>query len=367
MAIFLRGNTYWYEFTFAGKRIRESSKSSRKTIAKEAEKNRRLELEKTLAGIPVEQREKRIESVADVLKRYEGSYSANHRPAAIAYLHSALKNVVRLMGNVLIPDVTEGRVRDYMSARTKEGASGRTVNAELGELSRAIGRHWSFLWPRVKKMEERKDVGRALSPDEERRLLDAADGSRSPNLKTLVRLALMTGMRAGELTTLRWAQVDLGKRLITVGKAKTAAGTGRQIPMSADLYEVLTSHSEWFTAKFGSAFPEHYLFPFGSPMPNDPKRPTVELKTAWNTIRKAAEVNCRWHDLRHTACTKLAEAGVAEFVMQAIMGHMSRAMLERYSHVRLNAKRAAVEAMSIPTKNPLPTKSPTVAPADTIQ
>ena len=56
-------------------------------------------------------------------------------------------------------------------------------------------------------------------------------------------------------------------------------------------------------------------------------------------------MRCRFHDLRHTVATKMAEAGIAESPMLAIMGHMSRAMLERYSHIRVQAKRDAVEAL----------------------
>lgn len=58
---------------------------------------------------------------------------------------------------------------------------------------------------------------------------------------------------------------------------------------------------------------------------------------------KRAKVQCRFHNLRHIVCTKMAEAGVPEATMKAIMGHMSRAMLERYSHIR---KAAEVEAMA---------------------
>lgn len=314
--------------------------------------------------MPVEERGRRIDSVADVVKRYMDTYAINHRPASVAFSASSLKNITRFLGAVMIPDVTETRVREYMAARQAEGASGRSINPELGELSRAMGRHWKVLWHRVRKLEERKDVGRALTPEEEAQVLAAADASKSPHMRTMVRAALMTGMRAGELSTLRWSQVDLGRRMITVGRAKTAAGTGRQIPMSAELGAELNAHADWFTSKFGKPNPAHYLFPFGSPLPKDPTKPTVELKTAWETIRKSSGVSCRWHDLRHTACTKLAEASVPEFVMQALMGHMSRAMLERYSHVRIDAKRLAVEAMSTRRKNEVPKDSPKVTASE---
>jgi len=62
-------------------------------------------------------------------------------------------------------------------------------------------------------------------------------------------------------------------------------------------------------------------------------------------VRRAAGVNCRLHDLRHTFCTKLAEAGIPEQVMFDIMGHVSQAMLKRYSHIRLEARRRAIEAL----------------------
>jgi integrase len=142
---------------------------------------------------------------------------------------------------------------------------------------------------------EGADVGRALSPEEENRLLDAITSQRSPNrsqtLATFIRVALLTGMRAGEIASLTWGQVDFERQVLTVGKAKTAAGTGRQIPMNADLVTVLAAHSVWFTKRFGQAQPEHYLFPFGKPTPNDPTRPITDVTGAWKALRKAAKFN----------------------------------------------------------------------------
>jgi integrase len=110
-----------------------------------------------------------------------------------------------------------------MGTRLAEGVSGRTVNMEVGELSRAIGKPWSTLWPKVRKQEERKDVGVALSPEEEQRLLEASSNAnrRSSMAPVILRLALFTGMRIGEVTSLTWGQVDLNQRVVTVGKAKT--------------------------------------------------------------------------------------------------------------------------------------------------
>ena len=167
-------------------------------------------------------------------------------------------------------------------------------------------------------------------------------------------------MRSGELTGAAWGQVDFERRVLTVGRAKTSCGTGRQIPMNNDLFLLLSAHAAWFTAKFGAARPEYYLFPFGS-VPNDPTRPTTTLKTAWDSIRADSGVSCRLHDLRHTAVTKLAEAGTPESTMLSLVGHMSRAMLERYSHIRMAAKRTAVESLAAPKPEALPKETPKVA------
>ena len=117
--------------------------------------------------------------------------------------------------------------------------------------------------------------------------------------------------------------------------------------MNDDLFEVLTEHRTWFQKRFGSPKPTEYLFPWGKPAPSDPNQSVVDISSAWNELRKATGIRCRMHDLRHTFATQLAENGVPESTMLALMGHMSRAMLERYSHVRMSAKRSAVAGVGL--------------------
>ena len=255
----------------------------------------------------------------------------------------------RFLGSVLLSDLTDERIKGYLRHRQGEGASGRTINMELGELSRAIGQPWSLLWPKVRKLEERKDVGRALSVEEEQRLLCALKDCHTPHLPTFIPLLLLTGMRAGEALSLTWQQVDLMGRTITVGRAKTASGTGRTIPINDDLASVLASHWAGFVKACGQPELDHYLFAYGSPLPCDPKRHVTDIKHGWKKLRERAKVSCRLHDLRHTFATRLAENGVPESTMLALMGHMSRSMLERYSHIRMAAKRDAVAGVTLRT------------------
>ncbi len=350
MAVYKRGGVWWYSFIFAGKRIQETAKTTRKTGAVEAERGRRLELERTLAGMPMDSRESRIHTVSKRVTDYLEHYGLNHRPRSVAFAQGRLAHVTRLLGSTLLPDLNEQAVRRYVQTRVHEGVSGRTVNAELGELSRALGRTWRELWPRVKKLEERKDVGRALSPEERRRLLDGLDESKSPTLRALVPVLLLTGMRAGEATGLRWGQVDLMNRTITVGRAKTSNGTGRMIPINVELAHTLAAHRAWFAGRFGEPGAEHCVFPFGHPLPADAFKPVTDITWAWDELRERTGVRCRLHDLRHTFATDLAERGAPESTMLAIMGHMSRSMLERYSHIRMAAKHEAVAGITLGRK-----------------
>jgi integrase len=269
--------------------------------------------------------------------------------------------VPRLLGGVVIPDLTEDRIRDYIKDRLSESAGGRTINMELGELSRALGHKQSALWPKVRKLEENHDVGRALSPEEETRMLtDAAhdeSSKRNPSLYPFLCIEVSTGMRSGEAKTLRWLNVDLDSSVLVVGRSKTNAGKGRQIPFNSDLHEVIEDHRRWYVRKIGEPKPEWYVFPGRqgkgtNPRPLDPTRPVGYITSAWDTLRKRCKVQCRLHDLRHTAATKMAEAGVPESTMLALMGHMSRAMLERYSHIRMAAKRQAVKSLELPALGP---------------
>jgi hypothetical protein len=108
----------------------------------------------------------------------------------------------------------------------------------------------------------------------------------------------------------------------------------------------LESHAAWYIRRFGERKPEWFVFPAGKGFPNDPTRPVTTLRTAWIKVRDKAKVVGRRHDNRRTLVTELPESGAGGEVIVSIAGQVSRAMLSRYSHVRMEAKRRALDEIA---------------------
>jgi integrase len=86
----------------------------------------------------------------------------------------------------------------------------------------------------------------------------------------------------------------------------------------------------------------------------DPTKPMQSWRTAWRALTVEAGLpGLRFHDLRHHCITRLAEAGVPDHTLMAIAGHVSREMLEHYSHIRMDAKRDAVASLDGPKRQPV--------------
>ena len=343
---------WWYNFSFAGRRIQESSKSTRKTIATAAEKNRHLELERGFNQIE-DNRQQRIRTVAELADEYLEGYKLR-QPRSATFAEYSLGHVERLIGNKMVVDITDATVKDYQTARLKENAAPKSINEETGFLLRMLGEQGDFLRAKLRrqrasKLAVRSQVARAFTSEEKAALLAAAKRLRSPAIYPSLMLALHVGMRDAEIRSLQWGRVDLHGAVATVGDSKTEAGQGRTIPLNSDVLIALVDHSKWYLGKFGETRPEWYVFPFGKPQPTDPTRPVTSFKTAWGKARKAACVKGRWHDNRHTWVTDLAESGEAsDETIRDMAGHVSKQMLKHYSHIRMQAKRRAVSALEKP-------------------
>ncbi|PYT22335.1 MAG: hypothetical protein DMG57_35665, partial [Acidobacteria bacterium] len=354
MSLFKRGSVWWYEFWFASRRIRESSKTTSKTLAKSTEQKRRRELEEGFNDFQ-DVRQERVRAIRELADEYLASYKLRH-PRSATFAEYALGHVKRLLGDKMLVDVNEGTITEYQESRLREHTAPKSINEEVGFLLRIMDVAGDVLRIRLRKKKSLKlktlsRIGKAYAPDEKARLLDGAKEARSPHIYPALILALNAGMRDAEMKTITWGQINFEKRYLSVGRSKSEAGEGRTIPLNSTLYEVLAAYSEWYKLRFGELRSAWYVFPFGKPRPNDPTRPVTTLKTAWRNVRKKAKVSGRWHDNRHTLVTELAESGASDQTIMDIAGHVSKHMLKHYSHIRMEAKRAALE--SIVQKQPL--------------
>ncbi|MDE3157939.1 MAG: site-specific integrase, partial [Acidobacteriota bacterium] len=194
-----------------------------------------------------------------------------------------------------------GRVRFSLS---------RPHNPQKCRSSNRFRRHFS---------RERKDIGRAITSEDERRLLDAIKRSRSAALLPLFVLSIDSGLRASEVRALRCADLDLKWKdqvidsgILTVPTSKTDAGAGRTVPLTKRTCAVLTL---WLS-RFPEADSASYVFPrhavgfagnkrIASVHDVDLSHPTGQWKKAWKIACKSAKVSYRWHDCRHTFITRL--------------------------------------------------------------
>jgi integrase len=243
-------------------------------------------------------------------------------------------------------------VKSYQTARIAEKGGPKSINDEVLLMLRLCGGQGELIRARLRREKALKlklppSPGKAYSFDEKTRMLAAAAKLRSKNMYPALVLDLNCGLRDRELRELKWQQIDLAnKKQLTVGKSKTDAGTGRVIPLNETVRTALEAHAAWYIGRFGACKPEWYVFAAGKGQPNDPTRPVTTLRTAWTKVRDKANVVGRWHDNRHTLVTELAESGAGDEVIMSIAGHVSRAMLSRYSHVRMEAKRRALEEIA---------------------
>jgi integrase len=351
MSIFKNARFYHYEFILDGRRRRGSTGTTNKQQAINEERRQRERLQKSYRQIIEEEsREQQRKTIKEAADEFLEDYRAKHASATFA--EYALGHVSSLLGESLVMEITPNIVKRYQADRLNEKAGAKTINDEVQLLLRLCGEQGALIRATLRRDKALKlalppSPGRPYGADEKARMLEEALKLRTPQMRAALALDLNTGLRDKELRQIRWDQIDLiDKKTLTVGKSKTEAGTGRIIPLNETALAALVEHAAWYTRRFGECRPEWYVFAFGKPLPKDPTRPITSFKTAWAKVREKAGVKGRWHDNRHTLVTELAESGAGDEVIMSIAGHVSRAMLSRYSHVRMEAKRRALDEIA---------------------
>jgi integrase len=273
--------------------------------------------------------------------------------------------------------VTAEDVLQFREWRSGSGVGPAVINMEVGVIRRMLKRakRWHLIGAEIRPLKEPRSIGRALAYDEKLRLLRTAGQNEEwQRAEAAISLALCTTMRGCEIKRLQWRDIDFLGRTVLVRTSKTEAGQ-RLIPMNVEAHDIVMRLRERAKA-FHGVDPQHYVFPACEHGHVDPTRSQKSFRTAWRNLTSAIECpacsrlqkpgkscsnnDCqadikdiksplsglRFHDLRHLAITELAESQVSDQTIMAIAGHVSQKMLARYSHVRSEARRQAVAALS---------------------
>jgi integrase len=245
--------------------------------------------------------------------------------------------------------ITIEMVRSYVADRKTTDVANKTINLELRVLRGVLKRAklWHHFSDEIRPLPVHTQTGRAMTLDEKLRLAkSAAMKPEWQNARLAMVLALNTTMRACEIKALRWYDVDFLARTVTIRKSKTEAGQ-RVIPLNEDALSAMRELYRRASA-IGGTQPNHYAFPACENERFNPATPQKSWRSAWRSLRKAAGIGAlRFHDLRHHAITELAESQASDATIMAIAGHVSRQMLEHYSHVRLDLERKALGALEL--------------------
>jgi len=350
MSVYKRGKVYWYKFQFRGVSIRESANTSNKEAARDAERARHTKLKESASGIT---KRKTVPLFEVGAEKYIAAKCSERAPKTIIGMRSSLAlHLTPFFGRRLLSDVTPFDVIQYREKRISAGASAKTVSNEIGTLRSLLLFHdldgtWAEIRKQVTLAGSRK-VGRCIGPQEREAILAACRESRSRSLYLAVVIALEAGLRYSEIRLLRWVNIDFHRKLIVVGKSKTDAGEGREVPLTTFAYETLRMWAGQFPAhKLNDyCFPSEKYGEGGQVYSMDSSRPIGSWKVAWQAAKKRDGIMFRFHDLRHTRATDLLSAGVGHTVVAEIMGwSVSTAvrMATTYGHVNLTTRQLATE------------------------
>jgi integrase len=233
-----------------------------------------------------------------------------------------LKPLCRMFGNKKLSEITAKDLEDFRLVRLQE-VKPATVNRSLSVLRTMLNlaKRWKKFFGEnpvsvVGMLEENNQIERILTREEEKRLVDSAISYLRPIIVT----ALNTGMRRGEILNLKWSDVDLSNNLIAVNQTNSKSKKARRVYINSTLRKLLLE------LKLKSAGIEYVFL-------DDKGNHLREIKNGFNAAcRRAGIQGFRFHDLRHTAATRLIESGAGIVAVSKILGHSDIKTTMRYTH-----------------------------------
>lgn len=273
-------------------------------------------------------------------RRYEAEILPHKRPNTQDRERTILSHLDRFFGQLLLSEIDTARAAEYRNLRAvkvKRDTYLREFNV-LSDLFNVAVREWRCR--AVNPVKELKLPAKApgrirfLTELEARRLLEACAASQNEKLLAYVLQQLHTGMRPGEGAGIKWRAIDPARMAIELPETKT---TPRWVPVTA----LVMSQIERLRPQ--SWRPEDYVYLPPTVSAAIRQRPNRYFRRAFQTACAVIDLkNFTMHDLRHTAASYLLMAGVDLRTIMEIIGHTTMQMLQKYTHLATEHKRAAV-------------------------
>jgi integrase len=353
MTIYEKNEKWYFKFQYEGREFNRAAKgAASKRDAEKAEARFKSDLFQGKYGL-VENRGKKL--FDELYKAYENYAKSNNR--SWSKNRSGAAHLLEFFKGKMLKEITPLMIERYRSERKKklkgvksvdeEGnkkiiyvpITGSTINREIQMLKKmfniAINNGWIDINPcsadKIRPFREENKKERYLTPEEEALLLNACTG-KLKYLRPFVIIALQTGMRAGEILNLTWNCVDFKNGYIVLLDTKN--GKKRYIGLNLVLRKELEEISK-------DKADENYVLP-------NPKtgKPYCDLGGFANLCKRVDIKGLRFHDLRHTAATRMVSAGIGLATVQSILGHADLKTTSRYAHPVSEEKQRAMEALA---------------------
>ena len=295
-------------------------------------------------------------TVAELCALYLREGTATLKPGTVRNHHSRIRaHVIPLLGARRVRDVGRGDIERFQAAI----AEGRTArDRRTGPRGRSIVRGgkgaarltvmmlsaiFSFAIARgLRRDNPCRGVPR-FKPGNKERFLSAAEQVRlgealsaalaegaNPTPIAAIRLLALSGMRRGEVLSLKWSEVDFERRCLRLADSKTGA---KVVQLGAAALELLAGLAE---AKASLV----YVFPSGTAR----GQPISDINHVWQRVRRAARLeDVRLHDLRHSFASDLVNSGASLAMIGKLLGHRNVATTARYSHLSDDPLRAVAD------------------------
>ena len=332
--MFKRGGVYWTCLRVNGKKLQKSLDTSNVKIAKAIEAKLRAEVAegRYLDKLPGEKK-----TVAELMKKFIEEYGPKVSEAQQRSYKTSQKNLEKFFGLTPLTKIRPKLIAEYKRLRLSKKRKPATVNRELACFSKAFriaATEWEWVKENpmalVSRERENNKVIRWLSENEEPLLLEKCQDW----LQEIVIFAIHTGMRQGEILNLKWKEVNLFRREIFVIKSKN--NEPRTIPISNQLFELLKGKSRVKSIS-------RYVFTAC----NNQRMDEANLRRAFRKAVKDSGIDkFRFHDLRHTFGSRLAQRGVDLFTISRLMGHKDINTTMRYLHHSTETLKKGIEALN---------------------